>query len=99
MTLRKHSESLLVEIPEWEDWFRRTSDVRAVSLRRTSFDVEKLTSITRAARQAIMSAEIHPIFINSRVSHLHTVHTGSGERSVATGSTGTNTEIMVAAHG
>ena len=90
---------LLVEIPEWEDWFRRTSDVRAASLRRTSFDVEQLTSKARAARQAIMSGEIYPIFSNERVSHLHTVHTGSGERSVAIGSIGTNADIRVAAHG
>ena len=90
---------LLVEIPEWEDWFRRTSDVRAASLRRTSFDVEQLTSKARAARQAIMSGEICPMFSNERVSHLHTVHTGSGERSVAIGSIGTNAEIRVSAHG
>ncbi len=90
---------LLVEIPEWEDWFRRTSDVRATSLRRTSFDVEQLTSEAQAARQAIMSGEMFRTFINSRVSHLRTVHTDSGERSVVTGKTGTNTRIRVTAHG
>ncbi len=90
---------LLVEIPEWEDWFRRTSDVRAASLTRTSFDVEQLTSKARAARQAIMSGEIYPISSNERVTLLHPVHTGSGERSVAIGSIGTNAEIRVAAHG
>ncbi len=90
---------LLVEIPEWEDWFRRTSDVRAVSLRRTSFDVKQLTSKARAARQAIMSGEIYPIFSNARVSRLPTNDTGSGQKSIATGSTGTSAEIRVAAHG
>ena len=90
---------LLVEIPEWEDWFRRTSDVRAASLRRTSFDVEQLTLKSRAARQAIMSGEIYPIFSKVSVSRLRTVHTGSRERSVATGSTGTNAQIRVSGHG
>ncbi len=42
---------LLVEIPEWEDWFRRTSDVRAASLRRTSFEVEQLTSKARTTEK------------------------------------------------
>ncbi len=88
---------LLVEIPEWEDWFRRTSDIRAASLRRTSFDVEQLTSKARAAHQAIMSREIFTMLSNSKFSRLHTVQTGSRERSVATGSTGT--KIRVDAHG
>ncbi len=90
---------LLVEIPEWDDWFRRTSDVRAVSLRRTSFDFEQLTSKARAVRQAIISGEIYPISSDSRVARLDTVHTGPRERSVATGSTGINAQIRVAAHG
>ena len=90
---------LLVDIPEWDDWFRRTSDVSAASLRRTSFDAEQLTSQARAARQAITSGEISPWVSNSRVSRLPTVHSGSRERSVATGSAGTNAQIRVAAHG
>ncbi len=90
---------LLIEIPEWEDWFRRTSDVRAASLWRTSFDAEQLTSKARAARQAVMSGEIYPISSNSRNSRVHAVHIGSRERTVATGSTGTNAEIRVAAYG
>lgn len=90
---------LLVEIPEWEDWFRRTSDVRAASLGRTSFDAKQLTSKAQAARQAVMSGEIFPIFSHSRISRLHPVHTGSRERFVPTGSAGTNTQVRVASHG
>ncbi len=90
---------LLVEIPEWEDWFRRTSDVRAASLKRASFDVEQLTSKAQAARQGTMSGEIYPISSNTRVSRLHPAHTASGERSVATGSIGTKAEIRVSANG
>ena len=83
---------LLVEIPEWEDWFRRTSDIRATTLRRSSFDAEQLVSQARAASQPIKIS-------NSRVARRHTFHTGARERSVATGSTGTNIQIRVAAHG
>lgn len=90
---------LLVEIPEWEDWFHRTSDVRAASLGRTSFNAEQLTSKAQAARQAIMSGEIYTISSNTRVTRLHAVHTSSGKRSVAAGSTGTKAEIRVSAHG
>ncbi len=90
---------LLVEIPEWEDWFRRTSDVRAASLRRTSFDVEKLTSQAREVSRAIESEKNYPMCGNSTVSRQHIVHTGSRERSVATGSAGTNTQVRVAGHG
>ncbi len=90
---------LLVEIPEWGDWFRRTSDIRATTLRRSSFDAEQLVSQARAASQAIKSGEISPIFSSSRVPSLHIVHAGSRERSSAIGSTGTNAEIRVAGHG
>ena len=90
---------LLVEIPEWEDWFRRISDVSAGSLRRTSFDGEQLESKAQAIRQAIMSRETSPISSNSRVSRRHIFHTGARERSVTTGSTGTNIQITVSSHG
>ena len=90
---------LLVEIPEWEDWFRRTSDVRPASLSRTSFDVEQLTSKSRAARQAILRGEIYPIFSNESVSHMPTVHTDSRLSGVATGSTGTDAETRISAYG
>jgi transcriptional regulator with XRE-family HTH domain len=90
---------LLVEIPEWEDWFRRISDVSAASLRRTSFDGKQLASKAQAIRQAIMSREASPISSNSRVSRLSTVHTSTGERTITAGSTGTNTEFSVAAYG
>ncbi len=83
---------LLVEIPEWEDWFRRTSDIRATTLRRSSFDAEQLVSQARAASQPIKIS-------NSKVSRLHIVHAGSRERSVATGSTGTDAQYRVASHG
>ena len=83
---------LLVEIPEWADWFRRTSDIRATTLRRSSFDAEQLVSQAQAASQPIKIS-------NSRVSRRHIFHTGARERSVTTGSTGTNIQITVSSHG
>ncbi len=90
---------LLVEIPEWEDWFRRTSDVRASALGRSSFDAEQLASQAQAASQAIRTEKISTIFSNSRVAYLKTVHTGSTERNVTTGDTGTDAKIRVVGHG
>ena len=89
---------LLVEIPEWEDWFRRTSDVRAASLRRTSFDVEKLTSQAREASRAIESGEITSIS-NTRVTYLGIVPTESAEREIITGGAAVQTQFRVASHG
>ncbi len=86
---------LLVEIPEWEDWFRRTSDARAVSLRRTSFDAEQLTS---RAPATVDSREISPTVSGSNVTYLDTVRTGSGRSLVATGDTGTDTQISIDLH-
>ena len=89
---------LLVEIPEWEDWFRRTSDVRASSLMRTSFDVEKLTSQARKASRAVESGEMISIS-NTRVAYLKTVRTESAEREPIAGSAAAETQIRVAGHG
>src|SRR5690242_12573991 len=33
---------LLVDIPEWDDWFRRMSGVTKATLKRQSFDAERL---------------------------------------------------------
>jgi transcriptional regulator with XRE-family HTH domain len=90
---------LLVEFPEWEDWFRLIADVRATTLRRASFDAEQLASQSRATSQNIKSGNIFPMSSNSRFSRLHPVHTGVRERSIATGSTGTDTQIKVACYG
>lgn len=93
---------LLVEIPEWEDWFRRISEVRATTLRRTSFDAERLISKSRAADQAMRSGEIPQIpqiSSNSQITRLDTVRAGSDQESLSAGSTGTDTQIRVADHG
>lgn len=89
---------LLVEIPEWEDWFRRTSNVRASSLQRTSFDVEKLTSQAREASRAIKSGEITSI-CGTGVTYLETARAGSSEREPITGGAATETQFRIAGHG
>ena len=88
---------LLVEIPEWGDWFRRISNVRADTLRRTSFDVEQLASEAQAANQTIR--EISPISSSSNVTYLHTGLTDSTERTVANDSAGSGTTVRYARHG
>ena len=39
---------LLIDMPEWDDWLLRTSDVSRRSLERRSFDLDRLTSIAEA---------------------------------------------------
>ncbi len=49
---------LIVDIPEWDDWFRRMRGVSKAELRRESFNSEKLASRARAAREAVSSGSI-----------------------------------------
>lgn len=58
---------LLIEFPEWEDWFQRTSDFSAATLYRNSFDPARLIDAARvddsigdaglAAKQAQQSGQ------------------------------------------
>ena len=90
---------LLVEIPEWTDWFRRTSDVRAATLQRTGFDVEKLTSQAREVSRAIETGKIISVS-NTREPYLEKVSTESAERvRIISSAANDDTQIRVASHG
>ncbi len=89
---------LLVEIPEWNDWFRRTSDVRATTLQRTSFDVEKLVSQVREVSRAIETGKIISIG-GTGVTYLKTARAGSSEREPISGGAATDTHFRIAGHG
>jgi transcriptional regulator with XRE-family HTH domain len=45
---------LLIDMPEWEDWFEKISDMSTNTLRRHSFDVDRLASLA-SSRAAVES--------------------------------------------
>lgn len=49
---------LMVDFPEWDDWFRRVGDLRPACLSRASFDVEKLAAQAKAATLAVSNGEV-----------------------------------------
>lgn len=49
---------LLVDIPEWDDWFRRTSKISRSDLERMSFNVESLLDRTQAINQAFSDGKL-----------------------------------------
>ena len=49
---------LLVDIPEWDDWFHRMSTVSKAALSRKSFDVEYLTGPAQAVQEGIAEGKI-----------------------------------------
>lgn len=49
---------LLVDIPEWDDWFDRVTRISKASLHRTSFDVDRLVGMARAAKLGISDGNV-----------------------------------------
>lgn len=43
---------LLVEIPEWEDWFARVANMSSAALERQSFNVERLAALAHTQKKA-----------------------------------------------
>jgi transcriptional regulator with XRE-family HTH domain len=52
---------LWVDIPDWEEWFRRMRDVPKKGFARQSFDAERMTAQARAAFAAFANNKIHLI--------------------------------------
>ncbi len=87
--------ALMVRFVTFSDLLRHITDAAPSALSPVAY-----THDVSAQPQPTILREISPVLINSRVSRLPTVHTGSRERRVATGSAETNIQITVAAaHG
>lgn len=52
---------LIVEIPEWEDWFRQISNASKSTLYRQSFDLDRMVEQARAAASGIDDGSIYSI--------------------------------------
>jgi transcriptional regulator with XRE-family HTH domain len=49
---------LWVDLPEWEDWFRRIREVRVDELCRESFDADALINKAKHAREGVTSGAV-----------------------------------------
>lgn len=57
---------LWIDMPDWEDWFRRLDDTPHKGTNRSGFDAESLISIARCARHAAESGTIAQIGIEAK---------------------------------
>jgi transcriptional regulator with XRE-family HTH domain len=55
-----------VDIPEWEEWFGRIKDIPTSKTRRSSFDLEKLASQVKAAKEGVKTGSIGDLTIRDR---------------------------------
>ena len=53
---------LIVDIPEWDDWFRRTPDVSKAALHRTSFNEDRLIEQIHDYEDGITEGKISNLF-------------------------------------
>jgi len=90
---------LLVEIVEWDEWFRRTSEFRASSFRRSSFDSKALIGKAKAAAKAIKNGEIPMITGGNTVTILRQSDTDTKKPTHLVMNTGTGTQIRVGSNG
>jgi len=62
---------LLVDMPEWEEWFDRMSDLSSRALHRQGFDLDRLAAIAdrRAAATSDAAAAFSRMFIGQQVIH------------------------------
>ncbi len=86
--------ALMVRFVAFGNLLRHVTDAAPSALSPVAY-----THDVSAQPQRTIPREISPVFTGSKVARLHTVHTVSRERRVATGSTGINGQIIVAAHG
>lgn len=49
---------LIVEIPEWDEWARRMSNMQSVSFYRNSFNADSLKSRAAASKQAVKEGNV-----------------------------------------
>ncbi len=68
---------LLVDIPEWEDWYCRTSAVTKSDLARESFDVDLFVEKLRSLQRGIAIGKIVPIPSAGTPAHISSVDTQS----------------------